>query len=81
MKTLFLIATTVIGTLAITVTAAEAVTCEKLAALCMKNGGTKAVCYGAPLAGCKRTCTYVGAYSGKRFPASGDCGGKGPRKS
>src|SRR5581483_8424763 len=53
---------------------ARAVTCQERASNCMKNGGTKDVCYGAALASCKRTCTYVGAYSGKSFPASGDCG-------
>jgi hypothetical protein len=54
--------------------AAHAETCGERAAACMRNGGTKEVCYGAALASCKRSCTYVGPYTGKSFPASGDCG-------
>ncbi len=53
---------------------ARAATCQEQASKCISNGGTRSVCYGAALASCKRTCTYVGPYSGKSFQASGDCG-------
>jgi hypothetical protein len=47
-----------------------AATCEDRAQACMNNNGKKEVCYGAALAQCKKTGTYVGPYTGKAFTAS-----------
>ena len=54
----------------------NAATCEQHAANCMKNGGTKDKCYGAGVTTCKRTCAYVGHYSGKTFTATSGCSNK-----
>lgn len=51
------------------VSPAHAASCTQHANNCMKNGGTRAVCYGAALAQCEKTGTYIGPYSGKAFSA------------
>jgi hypothetical protein len=38
-----------------------------MAQICMKNNGTQNMCYGAAVAQCKKTGTYVGPYTGKAF--------------
>ena len=62
---------------------ASAETCQDRAVSCMQNGGTRDACYGPALASCKRTCTYVGPYTGRNFSATGDCGAaaKGKKKT
>lgn len=52
------------------VSSSFAATCEDRARACMKNNGKQEVCYGAALAQCKKTGTYIGPYSGKAFSTS-----------
>ncbi len=58
----------VVGMLA--ANAASAASCTSFAQGCMKNGGTKDVCYGSALNKCEQTGQYIGPYSGKVFQAS-----------
>jgi len=60
--------------LAASVSGASAASCADRASMCVSNGGSRGVCYGGAYASCKRTCTYVGPFSGRAFGASGDCG-------
>jgi hypothetical protein len=50
--------------------AQAAFTCSQQAGICMKKGGSQAVCYDASrMASCKSTGQYVGP-SGKAWPAT-----------
>jgi hypothetical protein len=54
----------------LSISSVVAATCEDRAEACMKNNGKQDKCYGAALAQCKKTGTYIGPYTGKAFPAT-----------
>jgi hypothetical protein len=43
--------------------------CNNLAENCVRNGGTRTVCFGEAYRACQKTGIYVGPYSGRTFVA------------
>lgn len=68
----FLLSLAAMAVVSASVIEANAATCAQRANQCIKNGGTRGVCFAKQtMDNCKRTGTYVGPYSGKSFEASG----------
>ncbi|MFA6266018.1 MAG: hypothetical protein WC670_09940 [Pseudolabrys sp.] len=59
--------------LSFVVPSANATTCQDLVQNCVVKGGSKQTC-GKNINHCLKTCTMVGAYSGKSFQANEGCG-------